>query len=43
MNAGVLLEGNVFENVQQACWSASGYADSDPALTPAQTVSAIGA
>lgn len=30
MNAGVLVEGNVFENVQQACWSASGYADSDP-------------
>ncbi|MEU4744889.1 carbohydrate-binding protein [Actinosynnema sp. NPDC023658] len=30
MDAGVLVEGNVFENVQQACWSASGYADSDP-------------
>ena len=30
MNAGLLVEGNVFENVQQACWSASGYADSDP-------------
>jgi pectate lyase len=30
MNAGVLVEGNVFENVVQACWSASGYADSDP-------------
>jgi pectate lyase len=30
MNAGVLVEANVFENVQQACWSASGYADSDP-------------
>ncbi len=30
MNAGTLVEGNVFENVQQACWSASGYADSDP-------------
>jgi pectate lyase len=30
MNAGVLVENNVFENVQQACWSASGYADSDP-------------
>nr|MDT0659292.1 polysaccharide lyase family 1 protein [Micromonospora sp. DSM 115978] len=30
MNAGVLVESNVFENVQQACWSASGYADSDP-------------
>ena len=29
MNAGVLVEGNVFENVNQACWSASGYADSD--------------
>jgi pectate lyase len=30
MDAGVLVEANVFENVQQACWSASGYADSDP-------------
>jgi pectate lyase len=30
MNAGLLVEGNVFENVQQACWSASGYAESDP-------------
>ncbi|GAB3416351.1 pectate lyase family protein [Flindersiella endophytica] len=30
MNAGTLVEGNVFEDVQQACWSASGYADSDP-------------
>jgi pectate lyase len=30
MNAGLLVEGNVFENVQQACWSASGYADSAP-------------
>jgi pectate lyase len=30
MDAGVLAEGNVFENVQQACWSASGYADSAP-------------
>jgi pectate lyase len=30
MDAGTLVEGNVFENVQQACWSASGYADSDP-------------
>jgi pectate lyase len=29
MNAGVLVESNVFENVNQACWSASGYADSD--------------
>ena len=29
-NAGLLVEANVFENVQQACWSASGYADSDP-------------
>ncbi|MEV0730506.1 pectate lyase [Polymorphospora sp. NPDC050346] len=28
-NAGLLVEANVFENVQQACWSASGYADSD--------------
>ncbi|BCB91026.1 hypothetical protein Psuf_083390 [Phytohabitans suffuscus] len=26
----MLVEGNVFENVWQACWSASGYADSDP-------------
>jgi pectate lyase len=30
MDAGLLVEGNVFENAQQACWSASGYADSDP-------------
>jgi pectate lyase len=30
MNAGLLVEANVFENVQQACWSASGYAESDP-------------
>jgi pectate lyase len=30
MDAGLLVEGNVFESVQQACWSASGYADSDP-------------
>jgi pectate lyase len=30
MDAGLLVEGNVFENVQQACWSASGYADSGP-------------
>ena len=30
MDAGLLVEGNVFDNVQQACWSASGYADSDP-------------
>jgi pectate lyase len=30
MNAGVLAENNVFENVTQACWSASGYADSGP-------------
>ncbi|WP_203931067.1 pectate lyase family protein [Virgisporangium ochraceum] len=29
-NAGLLVEANVFENVQQACWSASGYADSGP-------------
>jgi pectate lyase len=29
-DAGLLVEGNVFENVQQACWSASGYADSGP-------------
>jgi pectate lyase len=30
MDAGLLVEGNVFESVQQACWSASGYAESDP-------------
>jgi pectate lyase len=30
MNAGALVENNVFENVIQACWSASGYADSGP-------------
>jgi pectate lyase len=30
MNAGLLVQNNVFENVQQACWSASGYADSGP-------------
>jgi pectate lyase len=30
MDAGLLVEANVFENVQQACWSASGYAESDP-------------
>jgi pectate lyase len=30
MDAGLLVEGNVFENVRQACWSKSGYADSDP-------------
>jgi pectate lyase len=30
MNAGLLVEANVFENVRQACWSASGYADSGP-------------
>ncbi len=30
MNAGALVENNVFENVVQACWSASGYADSAP-------------
>jgi pectate lyase len=30
MDAGLLVEANVFENVQQACWSASGYGDSDP-------------
>jgi pectate lyase len=29
-DAGLLVESNVFENVQQACWSASGYADSGP-------------
>jgi pectate lyase len=29
-DAGLLVERNVFENVQQACWSASGYADSGP-------------
>ncbi|SMD27536.1 Pectate lyase [Kibdelosporangium aridum] len=30
MDAGLLVEGNAFENVQQACWSASGYGESDP-------------
>jgi pectate lyase len=30
MNAGVLVEGNYFENVPFPCYSASGYADSDP-------------
>ncbi|HEV2782173.1 MAG TPA: hypothetical protein VGX25_22505 [Actinophytocola sp.] len=30
MNAGVLVEGNYFENVPFPCFSASGYADSDP-------------
>lgn len=30
MNAGVLLEGNYFENVPFPCYSASGYADSGP-------------
>jgi pectate lyase len=29
-NAGVLVEGNYFENVAFPCYSASGYADSDP-------------
>jgi len=29
-DAGLLVESNVFENVRQACWSASGYADSGP-------------
>ncbi|GAB2590656.1 hypothetical protein GCM10027168_24740 [Streptomyces capparidis] len=30
MNGGVLVEGNHFENVAHPCYSASGYADSDP-------------
>lgn len=30
MNAGVLVEGNYFENVPHPCYSASGYADSGP-------------
>jgi pectate lyase len=30
MNGGVLLEGNYFQNVPFPCFSASGYADSDP-------------
>lgn len=30
MNAGVLIEGNYFENVPFPCYSASGYADSGP-------------
>ena len=29
-NAGVLAEGNYFENVPYPCYSVSGYADSDP-------------
>jgi pectate lyase len=29
-NGGVLAEDNVFENTGQACWSASGFADSGP-------------
>ena len=29
-NAGVLAEGNYFENVPFPCHSVSGYADSDP-------------
>jgi pectate lyase len=29
-NGGVLAEDNVFENTTQACWSASGFADSGP-------------
>jgi pectate lyase len=29
-DGGALVEDNVFENVVQACWSASGYADSGP-------------
>jgi pectate lyase len=30
MNAGVVVEGNYFENVAFPCYSVSGYADSDP-------------
>jgi len=30
MNAGVMVEGNYFENVAFPCYSTSGYADSDP-------------
>jgi pectate lyase len=30
MDAGLLVEANVFDTVNQACWSASGYADSGP-------------
>jgi pectate lyase len=30
MNAGVVVEGNYFENVAFPCYSTSGYADSDP-------------
>ena len=30
MNAGVLVEGNYFENVPFPCFSASGYAESGP-------------
>ena len=42
MNAGVLVEANVFENVQQACWSKSGYADSDPGRLVARDNSLTG-
>ncbi|MGB3444184.1 MAG: CBM35 domain-containing protein [Actinophytocola sp.] len=42
MDAGLLVEGNVFENVQQACWSASGYADSDPGRLVARNNSLTG-
>jgi pectate lyase len=30
MNGGVLVEGNYFQNVPSPCFSASGYAESDP-------------
>jgi pectate lyase len=42
MNAGLLVERNVFENVRQACWSASGYADSDPGRLVARENSLTG-
>ncbi len=42
MDAGLLVEGNVFENVQQACWSASGYAESDPGRLVARDNSLTG-
>ncbi|WP_033442251.1 pectate lyase family protein [Saccharothrix sp. NRRL B-16314] len=42
MDAGLLVEGNVFERVQQACWSASGYADSDPGRLVARDNSLTG-
>ncbi|SDO68892.1 carbohydrate-binding protein [Lentzea jiangxiensis] len=42
MDAGLLVEGNVFENVRQACWSKSGYADSGPGRLVARDNSLTG-